>query len=584
MTSQAMKREALNHAEAARMQRLGPGHWCGHATLGPGYGSGGSPPSNNDINYYYDALNRVTAVVNGSTFATIEYATCCSLRSKLTLGNGCYTEYEYDDAGRLIEIENKTSNATVISSWEYGYDDVGNVSSQTDKDSLVTSYTYDDIYELTYVNYPSGSDFGYEYDAVGNRTKMFEYTSSTITTTYTYDNADELTQWTTSTVTMTFTYASDGCVVSKSDGTDTWEYDWDYERRLAAFKKNSATLVEYTHNPTGTRRQASDSTLGVENYFHAGLQVLGEYSSNWSLVTSYMLGADAMLDRTTEPDTAYYVTRDRLGSTRELVSASETVNTGYAYDVWGKPTETQFSGSVSTDYRFRGWYYASTSDHYAGTGVDYDPGLGRTYQMLLIQLITNPYAGLSVAAVSLDPHDDDWGADCLLNAWADYWWCVECCDDHYDRCVRLRAITFVGELRQSEYRVGFDPSSIAPVVEHYPAATDRCQSKKDQCYDTCRFFYTMRYFKFWRQWSEEVLGCYVRDEDQSGVTYYNAANWKAYIRAGDFCPSDYVCGPLAGWPVWSSWFWSMKQCCDDNKKWRGPKPSFGDAVQECQGD
>jgi len=249
----------------------------------------------------------------------------------------------------------------VISSWEYGYDDVGNVTSQTDKDSLVASYTFDDIYRLTAVDYPSGSDFGYEYDAVGNRTKMFEYTSSTITTTYTYDNADELTQWTTSTVTMTFTYASDGSLKTKSDGTDTWTYEWDFERRLNAFKKNSATLVEYTFNPTGARRQASDSTLGLTNYFHAGLQVLGEYNSNWSLVTSYILGANAMLDRTTDPDTVHYLTRDRLDSTRELVNSSETVNTRYAYDSWGDPAETQLSGSVSSSYLFCGAEYDKTS-------------------------------------------------------------------------------------------------------------------------------------------------------------------------------------------------------------------------------
>jgi len=68
---------------------------------------------------------------------------------------------------------------------------------------------------------------------------------------------------------MTFTYASDGCLATKSDGADTWEYEWDYERRLKAFRMNSATLFEYTYNPTGTRRQASDWTLGLTNYFYS---------------------------------------------------------------------------------------------------------------------------------------------------------------------------------------------------------------------------------------------------------------------------------------------------------------------------
>ncbi len=433
--------------------------------------------SNNDINYYYDALNRVSDVVNGSTFATIEYATCCSLRTKLTLGNGCYTEYDYDDARRLTKITNKKSNGTVISSWDYAYDDVGNVTSQTDKDSNETSYTYDDIYQLTEVDYPSGSDFGYQYDAVGNRTKMSEFTTqATITTTYTYDNADELTQWTTSTVTMTFTYASDGCLVSKSDGTDTWTYDWDYERRLEAFKENSATLVEYTYNPTGARRSASDSTLGVTNYFHAGLQVLGEYNSNWSLVTSYILGADAMLDRTTDPDTAYYLTRDRLGSTRELVNSSEVIKTRYGYDAWGDPTETQLSGGVSTDYRFRGWYYASTSEHYAGTGLDYEPAIGRTYQKNVSGAPRSAYGSPNPVSPTPLLGGRDWGEFCIGQED-----CTGCCQDQYAFC---RANCFVVAVRDFFTSVRYDVNRRARVFDVLLREGDPIPGL-DSCIDHC---------------------------------------------------------------------------------------------------
>jgi len=408
-------------------------------------------------------------VCNGTTFATIEYATCCSIRSKLTLGNGCYTEYDYDDARRLTKITNKKSNGTVISSWEYAYDDVGNVTSQTDNDSLVTSYSYDDIYQLTAVDYPSGSDFGYEYDGVGNRLKMHEYTtSSTITTTYTYDNADELTQWTTSTVTMTFTYASDGCLVSKSDGTDTWTYDWDFERRLAAFKKNGATLVEYAHNPTGTRRQASDSTLGVENYFHHRSRVLGDYNSNWGLETSYILGANAMVDRTTDPDTACYLTQDRRRSTREILDGGQTVNTRYHYDIWSNTTQSHLIGSVSTRYRAGGLEY--TAGHlYAKSKSMYDPGVGRDvqanfdYTMLFSDGgrydVPGPQLGLAQAedrpccggpnAIPFDPcnqpeegYCEMWLRECRARcetqgACANNWHkalCYRCCQCYYKRC------------------------------------------------------------------------------------------------------------------------------------------------------
>ena len=267
----------------------------------------------------------------------------------------------------------------------------------TDKDDQATSYSYDDIYQLTHVDYPSGSDFGYEYDGVGNRTKMFEYTTSTITTTYTYDNADELTGYSGGGLTITMGYASDGCLTSKSDGSDAWTYVWDQERRLAAFKKNGDTLVEYGYNPTGTRRWASDSTLGLERYFHSGAHVLADYTSNWAIKRSYILGPSVdeiicTLDQGQDSVNPYYLMRDRLGSTRELVDANEQAVTRYAYDVWGARTETQLSGDISTQYRFTGREYDPTSGLYYYRARYYADALGRLtsrdplYQMALVHV------------------------------------------------------------------------------------------------------------------------------------------------------------------------------------------------------
>jgi len=145
---------------------------------------------------------------------------------------------------------------------------------------------------------------------------------------------------------------------------------------------NSATLFEYTYNPTGTRRQASDWTLGLTNYFYSGNHVLADYSSNWGLERSYIMGPTvdeiiAMIDRTTDPNVSHYFTRDRLGSTRELVNTSDTVNTRYAYNVWGDPTETQLSGSVTARYQFTGRSFDSTSDLYNYRARHYDHGIGR---------------------------------------------------------------------------------------------------------------------------------------------------------------------------------------------------------------
>jgi len=401
--------ELTSNAEATRTQRLGPGHWCGPAKLGPGYGSGGSPP--------------------------------------------------------------------------------------------------------------------------------------TITTTYTYDDADELTQWTTSTVTMTFTYASDGCLKTKSDGTDTWTYDWDFERRLNAFKKNSATLVEYAHNPTGTRRYSSDSTLGLTNYFYSGGHVLADYSSNWTLTKSYIMGPSideiiAMIDRASDPNVTHYFTRDRLGSTRELVNSSETVNTRYSYDVWGDPAETQLAGSVSTDYLYRGWSYSSTSEHYGGTGVNYDAGLGRVYERITTQLPTLVYALVNPCTSLLQQFQPgDWGKESRERDD-----CGPCCDEKYADCRRHKmSDILVAERRYEHYlEMGwFHPANIAPRNPDTSPPTD-CEEEKKKCRKYC-----------WDAW---WAGSHENDPEFG--TYY--LNWVDCAAHYPYPRDPYVHSVNS-----ANWLWSSKTACGD---------------------
>jgi len=234
---------------------------------------------------------------------------------------------------------------------------------------------------------------------------------------------------------MTFTYASDGCLATKSDSTDMWTYEWDYERRLAAFRKNVATLVEYGYNPTGTRRQASDATLGVENYFHSRGHVLADYNFNWTLEKSYILGPRvdeiiAMIDRTTDPNVSYYFMRDRLDSTRELVNTSETINTRYDYDVWGDPTESQLSGNVSTRHLCAGLTWDGRALYLRKP--PWSPELGRAIASSdflakeQVQFQRSRYAIGDIWSVCDDAYWRCWNA-CDENCFNDKGWCQACC-------------------------------------------------------------------------------------------------------------------------------------------------------------
>jgi len=336
---------------------------------------------------------------------------------------------------------------------------------------------------------------------------MFEYTtSSTITTVYGYDNADELTQYTTSTLTMTFTYASDGCLATKSDGTDTWQYVWDYERRLKAFKKNGSTLVEYGYNPTGTRRYASDATVGVENYFWSMGHVLGDYNSSWSLTRSYVGGPRAgvligMVDRTADPNETYYFMKNRLGSTHNVVDSSGTVATRYDYDAWGHPRETHVSGNVSTRYLGGGDEYDSRLEAYHYRSGLSSPVLGRGLQPRSPRSQSTMYGVIG----PYDPRENRWvGADEIV-PWSP--WPIPCfgggdygtgyCDGNLEEC-RARCDQSCGGMWQKAicyrccqcyfklcYTACFDPPLPASGPRYGPPPRCKNDRSPSECVKIC---------------------------------------------------------------------------------------------------
>jgi YD repeat-containing protein len=124
------------------------------------------------VTYTYDNAKRLKTVSRGGTTeATYDY-NALGLRTKLTLGNDAYTENTYDSTTRwLIELYNKTSTGTVISSFVYSHDKIGNRTSMTLANGDVANYGYDTIYQvitetrtgvISYTN-------SWTYDNVGNR-------------------------------------------------------------------------------------------------------------------------------------------------------------------------------------------------------------------------------------------------------------------------------------------------------------------------------------------------------------------------------------------------------------------------------
>ncbi|NVO00841.1 MAG: hypothetical protein HXX17_16110, partial [Geobacteraceae bacterium] len=133
------------------------------------------------------------------------------------------TGFSYDPVGNLIQKTD--ANANVISfaydpqnritsktftdgtSVNYSYDTAGRLSSVQDA-SITYSYTYDAAGRVTSVTDSRGFALAYEYDLMGNRTKMTvqQGTTDNRITSYVYDNSGRLATMTTSAGLFTFGY------------------------------------------------------------------------------------------------------------------------------------------------------------------------------------------------------------------------------------------------------------------------------------------------------------------------------------------------------------------------------------------
>jgi len=127
-------------------------------------------PDNSYITYKYDALSRLTKIVDDSNTVLAQYTYDeLSRRTLVTLGNDANTVYEYDLGNRLKKLTNNLDDTNSIVFDYNDYDKVGNRLSMKVDDANAHIYTYDNLYQLINVDYNDGSITGYYYDSLGNR-------------------------------------------------------------------------------------------------------------------------------------------------------------------------------------------------------------------------------------------------------------------------------------------------------------------------------------------------------------------------------------------------------------------------------
>ena len=158
----------------------------------------------------------------------------------MVYGNQIGSHYRYDGASRLRSVDTWFQSVPRI--YDYTYDNVGNRTSMLLNQAWPYSYSYDDTYRLTDVNYPSGyfTDTTFNYDDAGNRTSVVAGS----TTNYSSNNLNQYTAVGGS----NFSYDNNGNLTADGSGQT---YAYDAENRLT--NVSGAASATYAYGPAGRR-------------------------------------------------------------------------------------------------------------------------------------------------------------------------------------------------------------------------------------------------------------------------------------------------------------------------------------------
>ncbi len=304
--------------------------------------------------YTLDAWERVTAVsyVNNSSYnSTFSY----DERGDLThFSNyaGSYDRY-YDNDGRMLS-EYRSGVLQVSHAYDGAYEQ-GLLSQTTDITNRAIHYGYTGRNDLAWVNDGSGGA-SYAYDANGNLSGVSNGNGTTVSRGY--DNVGNLTSlnyYSNNSITGTITYGynEDSQRSSASENNGGGSYAWNYNSlgQLQTEARMGATPYTNTYAYDNVGNRTSDNMNGrVDTLSYDADDELKTFTNN---STPFNYEYDSNGNQTSRVwGSAYTLTYDPDNNLMHVSSASGTVY--YAYDALGRRASRQVGGSVGTEYQYDG--------------------------------------------------------------------------------------------------------------------------------------------------------------------------------------------------------------------------------------
>jgi RHS repeat-associated protein len=315
--------------------------------------------------FSFDPLGRVTNATNVLGAFTYTYDGATARPLSLSRPNGVQSLFSYlGDAGdrRLQQIQHMGPASNIISAFAYSYDIAGRIltwSQQADAGpAQLWTIGYDNADQLTSVNITQNGlqtkAYAYTYDLAGNR---LAHGVDGQTTDYEYNALNEQNH-------------------SSSTLPDT-TYQWNGAMRLVAIVRHT-NQTAFTYDGLGRCRRIVDVENGTEvanrTFTWDALTLVEERNASGAYTEKRFLANGLQVESGPRAG-SYFYTLDHLGSVREVMNRSATVEQRAWFDPYG---ETTFSTSMfANDFGFTRHFYHTRSQLYLAPYRAYSTELGR---------------------------------------------------------------------------------------------------------------------------------------------------------------------------------------------------------------
>ncbi|MEE9422115.1 MAG: hypothetical protein V3V50_03060, partial [Gammaproteobacteria bacterium] len=248
--------------------------------------------------------------------------------TSLTYGNGTKTVTRYDDAGRVIGIENTHALAL-----QYQYDEHGQITG-IDLNGALQTYQYDQLGRLIHADTLLGN-YRYDYDAVGNRTEKqhTDQNGNTDTESYTYTEEGEgnrllAVEKAVAGHTESLAYNEAG------SPTRARELSYEYNRQQRPVKVYKASdnkkhlIAEYAYNRFGERIKkvvySNSKQPKVTYYLYDGHSLTAEANESGKITAQYLYFKNQPFTKL-EGKRIYALHTDHLGTPRAATDNSRRI-------------------------------------------------------------------------------------------------------------------------------------------------------------------------------------------------------------------------------------------------------------------